>query len=366
METISLKLTIILIIVFNGFFLGALIAAALLIQKPKALQSWLFSLLFVIFSLFQVHYIFFQAKLLSDYKLSNLLPIGATYMLGPILLQITNHSLNKAYEFRRKDAFHFIPVMISLGISLVVILYTDYQKDYWLDGYYYNSLILIIASVGNLGFLVYFARCVHLFMKVYFFTPHVIANNPPVQAVLAIIISMILALIFDTCAVAFNSTKFIEFSLGCLNLVIICLFLILLKYPDYRKQIQKVVETEKKRRSYLEGVDLEDLRTKTAYLMETKEIFTDENLNLETLAKKAGVTRHQLSEFLNQKMGENFSSFINQFRIAKAKKILIRDPDQKILAIAFDVGFNSKSTFNAAFLKFEGCTPVQFRKNQKI
>lgn len=364
METLNLKFTIILIIAFNGFFLGALVSAALLIRNPKSSQAWMFSFLFVIFSLFQVHYIFFQSQLLSAYKLANLLPIAAIYMLGPVLLQITSHSLNNGYELSRKDFFHFIPMIIITGIAWMIILRCDYPKELWLEGYYYNNpLILMIGSIGNLIFLLYFFLSVHHFMKAFFFTRDVIKNNPSAKAVFVILLGMALTIVFDTCAVLFNSIQFMELSLGCLNLVIISLFLILFKYPEYPKAIQKVVATEKKRRSYLEGVDLDGLNEEINQLMETNEIFTDENLSLDTLAKAIGVSKHQLSEFLNRRIKENFPTFINRHRIQKAKKLLILDPDQKILAIAFDVGFKSKSTFNAAFLKFEGVTPAQFRKN---
>ena len=283
-------------------------------------------------------------------------------MLGPVLLQITKHSLNNAYEISRKDFIHFIPIIIITGIAWMIILHCDYQKELWLEGYYYNRLILIIGSIGNLVFLLYFSLSVHHFVKVFFFTRNVIKNNPSAKALFAIILGMSLAFVFDTCAVLFDSIRFMELSLGCLNLVIISLFLILFNYPEYPKAIQKVVATEKKRRSYLQGVDLDRLNEEINQLMETKEIFTDENLSLDTLAKAIGVSKHQLSEFLNRRIKENFPTFINRHRIQKAKKLLILDPDQKILAIAFDVGFKSKSTFNAAFLKFEGVTPAQFRK----
>ena len=55
--------------------------------------------------------------------------------------------------------------------------------------------------------------------------------------------------------------------------------------------------------------------------------------------------------------------FINEYRIAKAKQLLIQDKDTKVLAIALDVGFKSKSTFNAAFLKVTGTRPSEYRKS---
>jgi AraC-like DNA-binding protein len=46
--------------------------------------------------------------------------------------------------------------------------------------------------------------------------------------------------------------------------------------------------------------------------------------------------------------------------------MLLENPEEKILSIAYDVGFQSKSTFNAAFVKFADMTPHEFReKNVK-
>ena len=66
-------------------------------------------------------------------------------------------------------------------------------------------------------------------------------------------------------------------------------------------------------------------------------------------------------ELLNNNYQMNFSTFVNQFRIDEAKKILSENPDASILNTAYIVGFNSKSAFNRAFLKLTGCTPREFR-----
>jgi AraC-like DNA-binding protein len=52
---------------------------------------------------------------------------------------------------------------------------------------------------------------------------------------------------------------------------------------------------------------------------------------------------------------------VNRQRIRDAMNELLRQPDRPVLEIALEVGFNSKSTFNAAFRQHAGTTPTQFR-----
>jgi AraC-like DNA-binding protein len=108
-----------------------------------------------------------------------------------------------------------------------------------------------------------------------------------------------------------------ELSVLIITLIIIFLFLINFRYPGYYKILYGVVENEKKKRSYLKGINFKELTSKLNDLMDKEEIFTDETISLPTLAQKVNVSQHQLSQFLNEKKGESFSSFINKYRIRK-------------------------------------------------
>ena len=110
------------------------------------------------------------------------------------------------------------------------------------------------------------------------------------------------------------------------------------------------------------GINLKELNLKLNEIMDQEEIFTDEKISLPLLARRLNISQHQLSQYLNDRKRETFSSFINKYRINKAKEILLKNPDLKILAVAYEVGFQSKSTFNAAFSKFVKMTPHEFKE----
>jgi len=95
--------------------------------------------------------------------------------------------------------------------------------------------------------------------------------------------------------------------------------------------------------------------------------FLDDNLNINDLSDRLNITPAYLSQVLNERLGINFYTLINKYRIEEAKKLIIDHEysNMKLEVIAYEVGFNSKSTFNAAFKKFTGMTPSQFRTQTK-
>lgn len=100
--------------------------------------------------------------------------------------------------------------------------------------------------------------------------------------------------------------------------------------------------------------------------LEQEKPYTDPDLKLQNLADHLGIPLYQVSQIINTELHQNFYDLINSLRINEAKRKLI-DPTQQqtnIITIAYDVGFNSKSTFNSAFKKYAKMTPSQFRQSQ--
>lgn len=96
--------------------------------------------------------------------------------------------------------------------------------------------------------------------------------------------------------------------------------------------------------------------------VETQQPYLDPELTIAGLSDQIAMTPREVSELLNQSLGLHFFDFVNGHRIRHAQRRLIDRPDQSILEILLESGFNSKSSFNTAFKKHVGMTPSAFRK----
>lgn len=97
-------------------------------------------------------------------------------------------------------------------------------------------------------------------------------------------------------------------------------------------------------------------------MLDTKP-YLNQHLKLYDLAKLTDTQPHVLSDQINQEMKMNFYEFVNQYRVEEFKQRIL-SPEYKhltFLAIALDVGFNSKASFNRIFKKHTGMTPSQFK-----
>jgi len=120
----------------------------------------------------------------------------------------------------------------------------------------------------------------------------------------------------------------------------------------------------KSQKSGLSSEQAENYLHRLRQFMERKKIYAKNDLTLNELAEHLAIPAHHLSQIINDRLQQNFYDFVNNYRVEEAKKRLL-DPAYQyltILAIAYEVGFSSKSVFNAAFKKHANMTPSQFKK----
>ena len=118
-------------------------------------------------------------------------------------------------------------------------------------------------------------------------------------------------------------------------------------------------------RSALDPAAAERIAGKLHLAMERDSLHADPSLTLGDLAERLGATPHKLSQVLNERLGTSFYDYVNGWRVERARALLAASPSSTILTVALECGFNSKSTFNAAFRKATGTTPSRWRDDRR-
>ena len=97
--------------------------------------------------------------------------------------------------------------------------------------------------------------------------------------------------------------------------------------------------------------------------MTEKEPYLDPSLTIQELSNQIDIPVRDLSVLINHYMDKQFFDFVNEYRIQKAMNIL-KDQSKSqltVLEILYEVGFNSKSSFNTSFKKYTNLTPTAYR-----
>jgi AraC-like DNA-binding protein len=256
----------------------------------------------------------------------------------------------KSFKLTFKHFIHFIPALIgviigsqldqqhltSLPLAFFVVLYIFYYLHllfYLLFTFWYivkqksagiNPDIFILLRLFFFGLLtIWLAYVLNLFDEV---IPYVI--GPILYSIVAYVVS------------------FIVISRGYLTKI------------DYTKYKTTPISQEQ----------AEQIYNKVLKLVIDEKQFRQANLTLKSMSESLHISPQILSQVINLKSGNNFNNFINSFRIDEAKRVLLLEDykNQTIASIAFEVGFNSISSFNTAFKKQTGETPVVYRQKFSI
>lgn len=118
--------------------------------------------------------------------------------------------------------------------------------------------------------------------------------------------------------------------------------------------------------SCLDNSKMIEIADQLKICMEEKMLYKNMNLTLKDLAKEINVYPHYLTQTLNTVMGHNFYDFVNYYRVEEAKCQLLKLENENltILAIGYESGFNSKSSFNRIFKMKTGMSPSAYKKQQ--
>jgi len=354
----------------QSFFSGLLIST----KKPfrtanRLMAAWLFLICIeLVFALI-------NSSLLEMYSFPF---VAFTY--GPLLLLYVNFMTNPLRKFNWFALLHFIPFLVFFTVS-VIFREKPILKD--LGSFFVPDRFISLRIVYSVCF----------FLSVTIYSILAFVEIKKHQDNLKNLVSYTSGVItlnwLKIVSISFYLAYFILFILGGLNIIgnyipfdpyfvifgFIALFSFVysfygIKQPVIFGEELKPEDEEDKNESekYVKSGLKEDQATE--YLqnlitfVEEKKPYLDRNLSIHQLSLMTGIPRHFITQILNEYHKKNFFLFINEYRV---KEVIKKFSDPRfnfytILAIAFDAGFNSKTTFNAIFKNLTGVTPSEFRE----
>ena len=96
--------------------------------------------------------------------------------------------------------------------------------------------------------------------------------------------------------------------------------------------------------------------------MTEKKPFLQKRYSISQLANDIHVPQHQVSAFINSYYKMNFNDYVNQYRVAFSKMMLMNEEwkYKTLQGISAECGFGNRTTFHMAFKKATGKNPSEF------
>ncbi|MEP1097332.1 MAG: helix-turn-helix domain-containing protein [Cyclobacteriaceae bacterium] len=326
---------IIVVSVLSSAGLGLSLFFGFFFLRDRRLDNNVLALLLIILTFRMTKSIFYSAIDLPLF-IKNL-GLAANTAIGPLLFLYGKVLLGKS-KIEGKQYLHFIPALIY------VLLCNNIPNE---EG----SLLWVVT---------YTAVLVHSFAYVLFSLNLYAKMKDTIDKSLRrwyLQITLSLSAIWLVYALIFL-TVIPTYSFGPLAFSIL-MFLLVYVGLNTKKLFQ--LEGKKYASSKMTDEEGEAILLQLRKLMEEEKMYLRSDLTLTILAETAQLSEREVSLVINRHANQNFSSFVNKYRIDEAIRKLDASPQDKILAIALEVGFNNLSSFNQAFKSATGRTPSDFR-----
>ena len=362
-------LTILLLV---GAAHALLLAATLLtIRRGNRLANRMVAFIFIIFATtITFHTIATTNFLLKHPHLSKMEPPLA-FLLGPLFYFYVRALTDSSFRLRSVHLLHFVPGLLSIAGLMPFYLQPVENKIQHILNDHQGSCLHC--------FLIYFAVSVQLLTYIGLITKTLVTYKRGIRdsysslekinlnwlrnLLIGVSITWIASLILQFVSPTIETGSYIWL---LVSIQIYLMGYLGLRHPEVfvgiedgwskpQKKYEKSTLTPERANEYLR---------KLKRFMQSEKPHLESDMTLPVLAKRLAVSTHHLSQIINDKLQQNFFEFINSNRVEEAKQ-RISDPTNEYLNLAeigFEVGFNSISSFNAAFKKHAGMTPSRFRE----
>ena len=138
-----------------------------------------------------------------------------------------------------------------------------------------------------------------------------------------------------------------------------------LKHSD----VDEVMLLQKQTQQHREHIELaanmndEELMAWVDQEMDERQLYTDTNLSLKTMAKALGLTQKRLGAlFKNNEKYNSLGDYLNEKRFLLGCRLLREKPNWTIEAVGSEAGFGGRRTFQMDVKRRLGITPLQYRQ----
>jgi AraC-like DNA-binding protein len=308
--------------------------------------------------------------------------IGASYpflfLMGPLYYLYVNYSLSKQFRFKPLYFIHFLPSLLTIIIFLpFYTLNSEAKIDYIMSlaNENYISLpaeqliFMVVHVIQTAAYVLLSQRYIshseatfkesssntNILNRVEFFKKF----NFYYGLWLVMYFVMLIFLVF---------VEEYWIQIDYVSLLITSILIYVIGYAALRKPeaFRDFPENTKYVWSDLEQPKINLIKETLEREMAESKPYLNSELKLSELAGRINISPQNLSQVINTAFSQNFYDYINSYRVEQAKKLLLNSgyDNKTILSIAFDVGFNSKATFNRVFKKLTGLTPSEYRSRR--
>jgi len=356
--------SLIIILIFGSLLSFTFLLIANPIQVNKKANFW-FAIFLFSWSTFWLEEIFtlivFQPA--SD---SFMIPIRILQFLTPIIFYYSIQFYSKPdFRLKKKEFLYLVlPIIYFLGL---IALLKDKENSIL------STILTAFVIIQAFYFLIYsYIKIQHHKKRIRLFSSN--TNEIDLSWLENIIKSLFGLIIF----IGVYNMLFRDADLNLFANVVMVIIVFFVGFNSIKQkeifllnenQRNLIITTEEQtitdKRKIITDKEVESLKVKLTELMEKQKPYLDSELTLVSLAELIELTPHQLSYLINGGFNENFFWFINRYRVKRVKELLSNkhNDHMSILGIAFESGFNSKTSFNTTFKKISSQTPSEFKKS---
>lgn len=364
-----------------GIFLSLFLATLLLTKRDKTLSD---NILAAWMGAMAVYLASYYLKHLGYWEVYPHL-VGITHpfplLFGPLLYLYVEFSLRAEQRWKWSDWMHFLPFVVCYLFMIPFLFGSSAEEKLLSDSLDFDSGYRLFFIASFIAFIISGLLYPFLAFKKTITYQQMLDDNFAYKEEISLtwlksLIIGLLCIFFVVILVVVLNLGFgvqFGFNSDLISYIFIVAFISVLGFmgirhqgifTEKRKSKQAIVEVKSVsyQKSGLKRGDADDLHEKLLLLMQTEKPYLEPKLSLGQLADKLGITSNNLSQVINQCEEKNFYDFVNGYRVNEFIA-LASSPENRnmnLLGIAFDAGFNSKSSFNQVFKKSTGKTPREY------